>query len=970
MKPQPAAEGEVWLEQLAELPDYAARRSFFADRRELRTPEAVERLSREVLRRLRIDLVQAQRLVAAADWLAEELDDERCRALVAKDRGHLHYLGGRYDEALAEYRAAAERFRHLGADVDAAVALNSSLQSLAYLGRYDEAFRTAAEARKVFERHGDELLLARLDSNEGNVLVRLDRNADARERFEAALAVFRRGGDPQDMAAALLNVGVSSIELSDHPRALAAYRELSAHCLRHELPLIGARADYNVAYLHYQRGEYARAIELYRQTRERCRRTGVLPYEMALCDLDEAEIDLELNLTTEGERLARRAHAAFEELGMVYEAGKALVLRAVAASQADRAEEALELFDDARARFVEQANPVRPALIDLYRAIVLHREGRHEEAEELAQQSLGVFVQAGLESKAGLAELLLAEARLGLGKPDASRQACRRALDRFEAVAARASFSKASFVLGQIEEARGESGAALAAYRRAHETLESLRGHLRGEELKIAFFRDKTAVFESLVWMTLDRRPDAAGREAAFAFIEQAKSRALADLLATRSHSLPGSVAGAAEAAERTRQLREELNWSYHEIHRRELESLPRAGGGGGEEPRARKLEELRRRSFGLEQGLLEALSELHAQDLELGSLQGAQTLDLESIRAALPQGAQLLEYFEARGRIYACLVDRERLVVRAVADAARVQKSLNLFQFQLSKLRLGGEFMVRFAERMQRATLGHLTDLYTELVAPVADALAAEHLIVVPHGSLHYLPFHALFDGERFLCDCHGISYAPSGSVYAMCRRRPGAGGGEALILGVPDPQAPSIADEVEAVARSLPDAHLFVGEEADEERLRSLGPGCRWVHIATHGVFRLDNPMFSAVHLGTSRLTLFDLYHLELGAELVVLSGCGTGLHVIEGGDELIGLTRGLLYAGARSVLVTLWDAHDASTAVFMAALYRHLEDCGNRAEAVRRAMRELRETHPHPYYWAPFVLVGDPFADSAPP
>ena len=126
------------------------------------------------------------------------------------------------------------------------------------------------------------------------------------------------------------------------------------------------------------------AIELYRRTRERCRQAGVLPYELALCDLDEAEIDLELNLTGEGDRLAHRAHAAFEDLGMVYEAGKALVLRAVAASQAGRAGDALELFADARARFVEQANPVRPALIDLYRALILHREGRHSEAEELA----------------------------------------------------------------------------------------------------------------------------------------------------------------------------------------------------------------------------------------------------------------------------------------------------------------------------------------------------------------------------------------------------------------------------------------------------------------------------------------------------------------------------------------------------------------------------------------------------------
>ena len=101
-------------------------------------------------------------------------------------------------------------------------------------------------------------------------------------------------------------------------------------------------------------------------------------------------------------------------------------------------------------------------------------------------------------------------------------------------------------------------------------------------------------------------------------------------------------------------------------------------GGDGGESP-ARKVEVLRRRGLDLEQRLLEALSELHAHDAELGSLQGARTLDLESIRAALPPGTQLLEYFEARGEIYACVVDAERLSVHAVADAERVRESQNL---------------------------------------------------------------------------------------------------------------------------------------------------------------------------------------------------------------------------------------------------------------------------------------------------
>lgn len=124
----------------------------------------------------------------------------------------------------------------------------------------------------------------------------------------------------------------------------------------------------------------------------------------------------------------------------------------------------------------------------------------------------------------------------------------------------------------------------------------------------------------------------------------------------------------------------------------------------------------------------------------------------------------------------------------------------------------------------------------------------------------------------------------------------------------------------------------------------------------------------MFSAIQLGTSRLTLFDLYHLELSAELVVLSGCATGVNFVDSGDEVIGLTRGLLYAGAHSALVTLWNVNDASTADFMGTLYRQLEAGHDRARATRLAMRQLRETHPHPYFWAPFVLIGKPASESS--
>jgi len=131
--------------------------------------------------------------------------------------------------------------------------------------------------------------------------------------------------------------------------------------------------------------------------------------------------------------------------------------------------------------------------------------------------------------------------------------------------------------------------------------------------------------------------------------------------------------------------------------------------------------------------------------------------------------------------------------------------------------------------------------------------------------------------------------------------------------------------------------------------------------VHIATHGYFRQDNPMFSSIRLGTSHLSLYDLSYLQLPADLIVLSGCATGLNVVSPGDELMGLVRGLLQAGAQSLVLSLWDVHDESTKEFMIGFSTRPQAGLSKPKAMQATMQELRRSYPHPYYWAPFSLIG---------
>ena len=117
----------------------------------------------------------------------------------------------------------------------------------------------------------------------------------------------------------------------------------------------------------------------------------------------------------------------------------------------------------------------------------------------------------------------------------------------------------------------------------------------------------------------------------------------------------------------------------------------------------------------------------------------------------------------------------------------------------------------------------------------------------------------------------------------------------------------------------------------------------------------------MFSGIRLGDGYLNLYDLYQMRLGAHLVTLSGCATGMNYVAAGDELLGLQRGLFCAGATSLLLSLWDVHDRSTAALMQEFYENYIRTKDLPRSLQQAMQTLRNENPHPYFWAPFILVG---------
>lgn len=939
------------VKALMGLADETSQREFALREPSLLRPEVVAELSNQVREQVRVNVQEALLLADAALAIAKCIDDKESLAKALRAKANVLYVQGQNGAAVDLQEQAVALFDAAGNTSEAARTLSGSIQPMLLQGEYNRAFAAAERARQVFAAQGNTWRLARLEINIGNIYYRQDRFAEALASYQRAYDGLSPEKDPEGVAAVLSNMATCNISLNFFSRALDNYQQARKFCEEHGMPLLVSQADYNIAYLFYLRGEYSKAIEMFRGARANAKKIGDA-YHYSLCNLDLADLYLELNLGAEAGELAQQGYEGFRKLGMGYESAKCLAFSAIAATQKGHAFEGLKLFAQAREEFVKEKNRAWPSLIDLYRALVFYNEGRFFEARRLCSEALGSFLGLKLISKAVLAHLLLARIAMRTDGPDQAFQHASAALEKLPELQVPALEFQTNLLMGNNHAAQGNSEKAYTSYQAARQSFETLRSNLRGEELKIAFVKNRMEVYENLVEICLARNSDS--REEAFGYIEQAKSRSLTDLFARPVPALSEADPGQSELAHSIRDLREELNWYYNLIEREQLQPETRSPD---------RIATLQKQAHHREKELIRILQEATETDAAQAGLSTPAQMPLTAIRAAIPADSLLVEYFRVRDRILVCLLGQETLEIFPTTLESKVAGCLRLLQFQLSKFRLDTKYLQAFQESLVQATLAHLKELYDELIAPVATRLTAKHLIFVPHGLLHYVPFHALFDGTQHLIDRYTVSYSPSASVYALCQARTSSSTGASLVLGVPDPLAPAILDEVEALQGILDRAETFVGERASEKILRKRGPESRLIHIATHGHFRQDNPMFSSIRLGDSFLSLYDLYHLRLPVELVTLSGCSTGLNVIAGGDEIIGLARGFLQAGAQSLVLSLWDVHDKSTAEFMKTFYQRLQKGQTKAEALQAAMIGLRSIYPHPYQWAPFILVGKP-------
>lgn len=873
-------------------------------------------------------------LIARADYLCAQayaIDAAFDRALALIESAHRHYLQ-------ANDARGAQR-THIG-----------RIGVLEQLGRYDEAIALAEQLRHELSSDPSPeatALIAKSRLNLGVCYLALGRPEQALDAYAQAEALFGRLDDAEGSAQVMNNQGVVLLELGRADEAAAMFERAAAMFATRGLDLERAHAVQNIGYAHLLRGRYSEAFAALERARAMLRPLDATAEKQALL-LDLADAYLRMNLYAEAEIGYREAAEMLQTAGMAYEHGRALWGWGAALMQLGRLPAAERALSAAADRFRSMGNALALCNVMMQQAMLHMRRGQVAAARAVAEDALNMATGRPLQQSQ--AHLVLA--RLALPDIAAARSHLRAA----EELAAQLDIPHIRYQvleqLGSVCAASGDDAQAEHCLLRAIALLETQRIQAGHERMRAAFVSDKIGAYDELIrlWVQPAARDarNPARIQRAFEMTERARARALLDRLSD-AHGAGSATAADPHLLAEQRALRVKLDVAYTALF------AGHQTDGAGRSLEARIVE--------LEQAL--GRSHLRAE-LDINLAAGA-PLELNAIRAALPLDAALISYYVLGERIIAFIVHPETTDEIRVIEVGRLEAvRAGLEKLSVHWERIAGDPVLarRHADPLERSARHVLAALYDALLRPLEAHVRRVRWVIVPHGLLHQVPFHALHDGERYVIEQREVRYAPSASVLALCAARSPAPHRQGVaIFGAADAHIPAADAEARAIAALYPTTHtrLYVDRDATRAALAREAARCHMLHLACHGLFRADNPMFSSLKLHDGWLMGADVACLDLHGATVVLSACESGRSEAMAGDEILGMTRAFLSAGASALVVSLWLVNDRATTELMIGWHRRLQQGAAKPAALRAAQLAVKQTHPHPFFWAPFVLIG---------
>jgi tetratricopeptide (TPR) repeat protein len=871
------------------------------------------------------------------------------RALADWTDGLAQMINGHLRRAVARFDEAQTKFLSLGQKHAAASTQVGKLYPLAMLGRFEEAVECGLRARQDFLDCADFAAAGRIENNLGNIYQRRDDYdraeyflRSARERF-VALKDFKLLAQITNSLAYVLSHRYQFREAEQF------YEEALEFAAQTELTVTKAEIESNIGYFSLFQGRYDRALEFLERARASYAELG-MPHQSAVAELEMADAYLELNLRDEAAAIYARVIPLFAETGMPIEHARALVNYARVRFAAGKSENSYTLLNAARRTFKATGSEIGEATVLLTEAQFLFAEAKFEETIKTLGQSELPLSQAGILGALALADYLRAESWRALGNLSDARELLTETLQYAETNEIPPLVVRCLTSLGLLAKKNGDLSAAEDYFRRAVAVVENLRAPLPSEDFRTAFFGDKLTPYDELVKICLDDETRVAE---AFETVEKSRSRSLLDMM-QRGES--GAASGGDENSDlrlKINRLREELNWLYNQINQPTRENAKRS-------PAA--VEKLYRAARERENAVSELARRIALREPQK-SFGENQPFNLAELQKSLGNETVLVEFVEIDDSFSAFVVSGGNIsVFPAICAASQVSALLSQLNFQLDALRCDPQRIAPHIYELTLRTRRVLAEFYDLLLRPLETAIGLQRrLAIAPHKDLHYVPFHALYDGFGYTVETREVVYAPSAGVLQNCLRKPPRALQKALLVGFADERIPLVAEEIEALAELFPDSDVLLNEAANTGEIKKYSSEKDILHLACHGKFRAENPLFSALKLADRWLTAREIENLKLSADLVVLSACETGVSRVAPGDELLGLARGFFSAGASSLILSLWNVHDATTVALMRSFYGEIRRGKTPAAALRRAQREILKKHPHPFFWSPFFLIG---------
>jgi CHAT domain-containing protein/tetratricopeptide (TPR) repeat protein len=876
--------------------------------------------------------------------IAEDLKDKRILSKAYRAHGNVLFYQGLFTQALELYQKGLKYAQEANDPANLCYSLYDLASTLEDVGERDQAIQFFLQAIEIANQIGYKTILPRLHSGIAGVYMDQCIFDRAAQHFRHALQAAEDAGSKADMAMVLNNLGNLYWTQRFFDQALSYYHQSLriAEEIKHQKGI--ALLLSNLGALYSAEG---------------------LPEKALVYQL--------------------RALQAREQMGDRYGMTISLNNIGVVYANQKKYDRAIESYQ--RALKISEEIGDKPGVVVVSKNLgnAFLGQDEYQEAEKYYKSSLSLAKEINYKEYIGFTSEAIGNVHLKLHKLPQATDWFTKALSIGEEVTSPLMIWSAQYGLAKTYQEIGDNRKSLHFYQAAIDEIEKVRSRTSSEESKSGFLAKNFEVYQDLIALLIElekKYPDRNYVSQAFDYSEKAKARAFLDTLAEfRSGIRKG--------------LSEEQKRKESVI----LQKVSSLQSQLWEESDDAKQQEARKKLEDAEIELDRFIVDLRLNNPEYAELRYPEPYDLKKAQRQLDPKTVILEYFLGKTHSYIFAVDTNTMQTASLPPRERLEESVRKY---LERIRNPPRASLAVdANRLQKEFEKQSQELFHQLIAPVQKTISGkENLVLILDGVLHYVPFETLLmDKDRLMIENFRIAYAPSITIWANLKEKSKQQNSKQFIA-FGDPVLPSDStegkvvrspfrdlsrlrytrEEIEGIASLYPQPFLktYLGKDATESKFKiNEISDYKIIHFATHAMIDEEMPRRSVVILspdakeGTDGvLQMHEIWNLNLNAQLVVLSACQTGLGKLVSGEGMISLMRAFFYAGAKNVVVSLWNVDDKSTADLMKNFYVHMKSGHSQSESLRQAKLDMIRTaksgsgyaaYKDPYYWAPFVLVG---------